>query len=166
MQMTPMTPAALDAFYRDRHVAVLAIPRADRPPYMSPVWYDWDGRVFRVQIEPAGAKGKLVGRQPGLQISMTIQSEVPPYRYAVVYGSATLKPNDDPTLRRRIARRYLGWLAGEQFVRDGEKEIADADMRVLEIVPERVSSTDFAPDAGWFGRAYMKVWTRLFPVQA
>jgi hypothetical protein len=97
---------------------------------------------------------------------MTIQSEVPPYRYAVVYGSATLKPNDDPTLRRRIARRYLGWLAGEQFVRDGEKEIADADMRVIEIVPERVSSTDFAPDAGWFGRAYMKIWTRLFPVQA
>lgn len=167
MQMTPMTPEALDAFFRDRHVAVLAVPRADRPPLTSPIWYEYDGRVFRAQVDPDGAKTKLIASRGAAQVSLTIQSEVPPYRYAVVYGTATVKPNDDPTLRRRVARRYMGRIAGDQYVtqelRDGRDE---ASLRVVEIVPERVVSCDFGPDAGWLGRTYLRLWSLLHPVRA
>src|SRR5882672_9339215 len=108
-----MTAATLDRFFRARRVAVLAIPRDDgRPPLTTPIWYDWDGTTFRLQVDATGAKAKRLAKLGRAQVSLTIQSEVPPYRYAVVYGTATLGPSDDPALRVRVARHYFGRVAG------------------------------------------------------
>jgi hypothetical protein len=35
----PLTDAERDAFLAEPHVAVIAIPRGDRPPHTTPVWY-------------------------------------------------------------------------------------------------------------------------------
>jgi PPOX class probable F420-dependent enzyme len=163
-----MDQPTLDRFLRDRRVAVLAIPRADgRPPLTTPVWYDWDGAVFRVQVEDGSAKATRIARLGRAPVSLTIQSEVPPYRYAVVYGTATLGPSTDPGLRTRIARRYFGRYAGDQYV---QQETAagrgEAIVRLITIAPERVVSHDFGPEAGWFGRAFFRVWRLLNPVPA
>jgi PPOX class probable F420-dependent enzyme len=163
-----MNDATLDRFFRDRRVGVLAIPRDGRPPLAHPVWYDYDGAVFRIQIEATSAKARAIARHGrSAPISLTVQSEAPPYRYAVVYGDARLGPSTDPKLRRRVARRYFGRFAGDQYVRqetaDGRGETI---LRVLEITPTRVVSHDFRPEAGWFGRLYFALWRRLNPVPA
>ena len=160
--------ATLDRFFHDRRVAVLAIPRDDgRPPLTTPIWYDWDGHVFRLQVDATSAKAKRIGKLGQAPVSLTIQSEVPPYRYAVVYGAATLGPSGDPGLRVRVARRYFGRIAGDQYV---QQETAagrgESGLRVITIVPERVASHDFGPEAGWFGRLYFRVWRVLNPVPA
>jgi nitroimidazol reductase NimA-like FMN-containing flavoprotein (pyridoxamine 5'-phosphate oxidase superfamily) len=163
-----MDPATLDRFFRDRRVAVLAIPRDDRrPPLTSPIWYDWDGTVFRIQIENTSAKAKRIAKLGRAPVSLTIQSEVPPYRYAVVYGTATLGPSTDAALRTRVARRYFGRYAGDQYVRQETAAGRGEDIiRVVTITPDRVVSHDFGPEAGWFGRTFFRVWRLLNPVPA
>src|SRR5262245_56790498 len=100
-------PAWIDRCLRDRRVGVLAIPRNGRAPLATPVWYDFDGERFRIQVEASSAKAKLLGRSTTLPVTLTIQSEAPPYRYTVLYGDATLR-SAGPGLRRRLARRYFG----------------------------------------------------------
>jgi hypothetical protein len=163
-----MDEATLDRFFRDRRVAILAIPRDDgRPPLTTPVWYDWDGTLFRLQVDDTSAKAKRIARLGHAPVSLTIQSEVPPYRYAVVYGTAVLGPSGDPALRVRVARRYFGRYAGDQYVaQETSAGRGEAALRVITITPGRVVSHDFGPEAGWFGRAFFRVWRVLNPVPA
>ena len=160
--------AKLDRFFRDRRVAVLAIPRdPGKPPLTTPIWYDWDGAVFRIQVDDTSAKAKRIAKLGRAPVSLTIQSEVPPYRYAVVYGTATLGPSDDPGLRVRVARHYLGRVAGDQYVRQEQRAgRGESSMRVLTVAPERVVSHDFGPEAGAVARVWFRLWRVLHPVPA
>jgi nitroimidazol reductase NimA-like FMN-containing flavoprotein (pyridoxamine 5'-phosphate oxidase superfamily) len=162
-----MERARLDAFLRDRRVGVLAIPRDGRPPLSTPVWYAWDGARMHIQVEATSTKAKLLERAGGtIRVALTVQAEAPPYRYAVLYGPATLRPNE-PGLRRRLADRYFGRTAGGMYVQQEEAAGRDeAKLRVVEIVPDRVMSHDFAPEAGWSGRLYFALWRWLHPVRA
>jgi hypothetical protein len=95
-----MNGTDLYRFFRNRRVAVLSIPREPgKPPLTTPVWYDWDGSAFRIQVEATSAKAKHVARLGAAPVSLAVQSEVPPYRYAVIYGQATLGPSTNPELR-------------------------------------------------------------------
>jgi hypothetical protein len=163
-----MDEATLDGFFRDRRVAVLAIPRDDgRAPLTTPIWYDWDGTTFRLQVDATSAKAKRIAKLGAAPVSLTIQSEVPPYRYAVVYGTATLGPSDDPALRPRVARRYFGRFAGDQYVaQETAAGRGESVIRVITIVPERVVSHDFGPEAGTFGRTFFRLWRLFNPVPA
>jgi PPOX class probable F420-dependent enzyme len=161
-----MDRVALDRFFRDRRVGVLAIPRDGRAPLTHPVWYEWDGTAFRIQVDPTSAKAKQLRTGPRA-VSFAVQSEVPPYRYAVVYGTATLGDGGDPALRTRVARRYFGRIAGDQYVQQETKDgRGEASLRVITIVPDRIVSHDFGPEAGWFGRAFFRVWRIFNPVPA
>jgi hypothetical protein len=167
MSDTTMSKSTLDAFLKHRRVAVLAIARDGKPPLTTPVWYEYDGRRFRIQIDDASVKAKVVRRAGSTPVSLTIQSEVPPYRYAVAYGTATLGGSGDGEFRRRTARHYLGRLAGDMYVAGEEKNGRGMEaLRFLEIVPERFVTYDFRPDAGLFGRLYFGVYRWLKPVPA
>ncbi|MBI3769570.1 MAG: hypothetical protein HY271_13925 [Deltaproteobacteria bacterium] len=162
-----MEPAILDRFLRGRRVAVLAVPRGERPPLATPIWYDYDGARFRIQVEATSAKAKLVGRHPTTPVSLVVQSEVPPYRYAIIYGTARLGVTGDARLRRSVARRYVGRLAGDTYVKQEDAAGRHAaDLRMIEITPERIVTHDFGPDAGWFGRLYFGIYRWLRPVPA
>lgn len=162
-----MMDSWLERFFRGRRVAVLAIPRGERPPLTTPVWYEWDGRRFVIQVEATSAKGRILARAGELPVSLTIQSEVPPYRYAVVYGRARLHQNHRPGLRRSLARRYFGRLAGDLYVAQEEKRgVTEEALRVLEIEPDRTLSHDFGPEAGATGRLYFSIYRWLRPVPA
>ena len=163
-----MIPAPeLRRFLQARRVAVLAIPRDTRSPLATPIWYDYDGERFRLQIEATSAKARLLGRRELTPVSLVVQSEVPPYRYAIVYGTARLVRPSDDGLRRRVARRYFGRLAGDQYIAQEDAAGRGAPVqRVIEITPERVVTHDFRPEAGWFGRFYFGIYRWFHPVPA
>ena len=157
----------LDRFLRQRRVAVLAIPRPGRSPLATPVWFDWDGARFRVQVERNSAKAKALAGDAPVPVALTVQSEVPPYRYAVVHGRARLRPNDQPGLRRRLARRYFGRRVGDLYVAgEAERGVDDASLQVIEIEPDRTVAHDFRPEAGLVGRLYFALYRWLRPVPA
>lgn len=157
----------LDAFLRNRRIAVLAIPRPGRSPLTTPVWYDYTGAHFSVQVEATSAKAKAFAGAADLPVSLTVQSEVPPYRYAVVHGRATLRGATEPGLRRRLARRYFGRLGGDLYVSEQERNgVDDAALRSIEIVPEHTVAHDFRPEAGRLGRLYFALYRRLRPPPA
>ena len=90
-----------------------------------------------------------------------------PYRYAVVYGTATLGTGGDAALRRRLAHRYLGRVPGDMYVAEEEKRGVRAEaLRIIAIVPDRFVAHDFAPDAGLLGRLYFRATRWLRPVPA
>lgn len=90
---------------------------------------------------------------------------MPPYRYAVVQGRATLRANDQIGLRRRLARRYFGRLAGDMYMAEEEKRgVDDRALQVIEIVPERTLAHDFRPEADVVGRLYFALYRWLRPV--
>jgi hypothetical protein len=162
-----MTASAdLDAFLRARRVAVIALPRATgKPPLTTPIWYDWDGTVFRLEVEVTSAKGKLLARGP-LPVSLTIQSEVAPYRYAIAYGTATLGPLE-PGLRARLAYRYFGRTAGNLYLQQQDAAgRGDELLCTVRIVPERFATHDFRPEAGVTGRLWFGLWRWFHPSPA
>lgn len=162
-----MNASALDSFLRARRVGVLAIARDGRAPLSSPIWYDYDGTRFRIQVDAAGAKAKTIARHGTAAVSLTVQSEVPPYRYAVAYGTAALAPSGDPDLRKRVARRYFGRFAGDTYVKQEEAAGRHAeDLAIIEVIPDRFVTHDFGPEAGWFGRLYFSLYRWLRPVPA
>ncbi len=161
-----MSESWLDAFFRQRRVAVLAIPREGKSPLATPVWYDYDGKHFRIQVEATSAKAKVLSRQEVTPVALTIQSEVPPYRYAVVHGQARLTPTR-PELRLNLARRYFGRLGGDMYDAEEKKRGMDlSKLRVIEIEPERTVAHDFRPEAGWSGRLYFALYRLFRPVPA
>ena len=62
-------------------------------------------------VDATSAKAKQLARGE-VPVSLAIQSEAPPYRYAVVYGRARLLDRGDQDLRTRLATRYFGGFAG------------------------------------------------------
>ena len=164
-------PHELDAFLRGRRVAVLSMTRGpDKPPLTHPIWYDYDGKTFRVQVEDTSAKAKLLRRVGKAPCSFAVQSEVPPYRYAIAYGTATVADigaTAQAELRRSIARRYFGRAVGDMYIAQGDQQGMTADRLVLiEITPDRFVTHDFRPEAGVSGRAYFGVYRWLRPVPA
>jgi PPOX class probable F420-dependent enzyme len=157
----------LDRFLRQRRVAVLAIPRPGRSPLATPVWFDWDGTRLRVQVERGSAKAKALAGDGAVPVALTVQSEVPPYRYAVIHGRARLRANGDAGMRRRLARRYFGRWVGDLYVAgEVQRGVDDAGLQVIEIEPERTVAHDFRPEAGVAGRLYFAVYRWLRPVPA
>ncbi len=166
MTPAPTVPSWVHGFLRDRRVAVLSLVRGDRLPLTTPVWYDWDERVFRVVVEVTSRKARLLARRPTTDASITVQSEWPPYRYVVMYGVARLTDESPAVLRRALARRYFGRLGGDMYLDEEAKRGAtDATMRVVTITPTRVQSHDFHPEAGRLGRAYFGIYRRLAPLR-
>ena len=51
-----MTPEQISEFLEKPRLADLATVRPDGSPQVAPVWYDYDGTVFRVVVEPAAIK--------------------------------------------------------------------------------------------------------------
>ena len=113
--MPEMSPSEADAFLRDLHVGVLAIERESKVPLALPIWYDVDddGNVI-IWTHAESLKAKLI-RKAG-RASFTVQRETVPYAYVTIEGHATSEPADDATARR-IARRYLGDVGGDEFLK-------------------------------------------------
>ncbi len=105
-----------EAYLADAHVAVLSIPAKGRGPLSAPVWYGYEpgGEVWFCTGRDS-RKGKLL--REGVQVSLCVQTETPPYQYVSVEGPVTsIVPSDTEAHIRPLARRYLGNEAGDRYV--------------------------------------------------
>jgi hypothetical protein len=100
-----------------------------------------------VQIitERASRKGKLLAQ--GRRISLCVQDEAPPYKYASVEGPIErIERSDAERHERPLAHRYLGRAGGDRYMKSAtEGRAADASI-LISMRPERWLTADYSKE--------------------
>jgi PPOX class probable F420-dependent enzyme len=97
----------LDLLQQKQAFANLATIMADGSPQVTPVWFDYTGRVIRVNT----AKGRVKSRtlRPGAFIALAIMDPENPYRYVQIRGriARAVEEGADAHIDS-LAKKYLG----------------------------------------------------------
>src|SRR5690349_20020814 len=132
-----MTREERETFLADVHVGVLAVDEPGRAPMALPIWYVYEDGTLVMNIHEGSRKAELV-RAAG-RATLTVQSEVAPYKYVCVEGPATVEPGwYDPLA---MATRYLGPEIGQWYANENP---VDDESITVKLVPERWRTWDFA----------------------
>jgi PPOX class probable F420-dependent enzyme len=146
MSITTMTKSEREAFLAKTHVAVIGVAEPGRGPLTVPVWYHYEpGGVVRFVTGGSSRKARLL-RAAG-RLSVCVQTETPPYKYASVEGPATIGGTPDYERDfRAMAVRYLGAQMAEMYLAATASEREGAVL--VEVVPERWLTVDYAKSFG------------------
>lgn len=136
-----MTDAERDAFMADVHVGILAIARQDKGPLALPIWYQYEDGAVIIGMSGNSLKAKLL-RAAG-RATMTVQTEVPPYKYVSVEGPVEIlhEQRDD----FEMASRYLGAEMGRWYA---ENNPSTAESVIAKLTPARWNTCDFGKAMG------------------
>jgi PPOX class probable F420-dependent enzyme len=133
-----LTPDDLGDLLELPLVAVLATYRRDGTVLLSPVWHEWHDNGFNVVTGHRNVKAGHLRRDP--RASIVVYEDGPPYRGLELRAKAHLTMLENRSIVRRIATRYLGRDAGEQYA-----ESAGDDL-LIRLEPGEVRAWDFADD--------------------
>jgi PPOX class probable F420-dependent enzyme len=131
-----LTPDDLGDLLELAHVAVLATYRRDGTVLLSPVWHEWLDNGFNVVTASRDVKAGHLRRDP--RASIVVCEDDLPNRGLELRTSARLSMLEDKSIVRRIASRYLGDEAGEQYA-----ETAGDDL-LIRLEPGELRAWDFA----------------------
>ena len=125
------TPEDRDAFLNQPRTAVLATTDRHGRAHAVPVWYSWDGTVFRIITERGSVKHRNAAR--GGRATLCVDERQGAFRYVTAEGPVTVQ--DPVTYDDRLAlhTHYHGPEAAKQVVDRGGHE----RMVMLILRPER-----------------------------
>ena len=132
-----MTAEERAAFLADVHVGVLAVDEAGRGPLALPVWYVVEDGVIVIGMDGDSIKARSL-RAAG-RATLTVQTEVAPYKYVSVEGPVSIASEQRDDLE--MATRYLGAEFGSWYA---ENNPSTEDSVVVRITPEHWRTMDFA----------------------
>jgi nitroimidazol reductase NimA-like FMN-containing flavoprotein (pyridoxamine 5'-phosphate oxidase superfamily) len=143
---TIMSREEREAFLADVRVGILSINQEGRGPLTVPVWYGYEpGGDVQVVTERASRKGELL--EEGRRISLCVQEEAPPYKYASVEGPVIrIERSDKERHERALAHRYLGPEAGDRYMESESDERDDDAMILIHMRPERWLTADYSKE--------------------
>jgi PPOX class probable F420-dependent enzyme len=112
-------------------LAHLGTVMADGSPQVTPVWFDYDGTVIRVNSAKGRVKDRNMRRQP--RVALSIVDPADPYRHVALRGRVVeiTEAGADAHIDR-LAKKYLGQ-DRYPYRRPGEVRVT------YKIAPERVS---------------------------
>ncbi len=130
--------SAIPESYRDllrdevRAFALLATTMADGSPQVTPLWFDVDGEVLRLNTARGRTKERNMRARP--RMALAILDPTNPYRYVQIRGTVIeLREQGAPEHIRLLSRKYRG---SDVF------PIPDGQVRVMVFVrPDHVSVT-------------------------
>jgi PPOX class probable F420-dependent enzyme len=96
-----------DILRHQKAFAHLATQMPDGSPQVTPVWFDYDGKIIRVN----SAKGRVKVRnmQVGSPVALSIMDPDNPYRYVQVRGRVRRVTEEGADAHiDSLARKYLG----------------------------------------------------------
>ncbi|MBI3961651.1 MAG: pyridoxamine 5'-phosphate oxidase family protein [Deinococcus sp.] len=145
--MPPLSPKEFERFLtKTRYIGRLGTLLPDGSPYVTPVWFEWDGKKFYIMGKPLAQYVKNVERDP--RAYLVVDREKFPYMRVNVQGQAKIVGRRWSQrwvdMGNRMIKRYLGEVA---------LKYAAARMKygivMIELTPEKINSwkvTDFPPD--------------------
>ena len=124
-------PEDRDAFLNQPRTAVIATARGDGGIHAVPVWYRWDGEVFRIITERGSVKHRNAVRTG--RATLCVDEREDAYRYLTAEGTVTV--SDPVTYEERLALHtlYRGPERAKEIVDRGGHE----RMVMLILRPER-----------------------------
>ena len=143
---TTMSHDEREAFLAGVHVGILSVSQEARGPLTAPVWYGFEpGGDVQFITERNSRKGRLL--EEGMRISLCVQDESPPYKYASVEGPIIrIEPSDPEDKERELAHRYLGIEAGDRYMQSETEDRAADAMIVIHLRPERWLTADYSKE--------------------
>jgi PPOX class probable F420-dependent enzyme len=143
----PMTPEEMEQFlHGGPWVAKLGTLLADGGPYVTPVWYEWDGRYFWVIGKPLALYVQNVKKDS--RVALVIDKEEFPYRRVSVIGTGEVVAETWEQrwidMANHMSMRYVGE-AGRKYA--GER--LKYGVSVIRITPRKMNTwkvTRFPPD--------------------
>ncbi len=119
----------------DPNPAVLATINADGSPQTSVVWVGRDGDDLLISSAAGRRKERNMQRDP--RVSLSVYDQADPDQYAEIRGRASVTEDVGRALAVRLAEKYEGPGAGEQFL-----QLPPQVVRVVvRIVPEHVAGS-------------------------
>lgn len=148
-----------ERFLKGRHVAVLATIGADGRPVLTPIWYLYlDGKVL---MSTGVDSAKVANIRRDSRVTVCVQDERPPYASVTVYGKATIE-DEQAGLGAKIARHYLGAVAGAAYMRGAAEQIHQSAEVTLVVTPDRVRTENFSGETPAVGKIWLLA-KRLLP---
>ncbi len=130
-----MTDTEYRSFLLDQvRTATLATVRNDGRPHVAPVWFDLDGDSIVLTTGESTVKGRNMRRDP--RVSLCIDDEEPPFRFAVIEGTAELTAEVPDLLHwaTRIGGRYMGAERAEEY---GQRNAVRGEL-LVRITPQKI----------------------------
>jgi len=141
MATMEMTAAEREAFLADVHVGILSIARTGKGPLALPIWYQYEDGQVLIGMGGNSLKARLL-RRAG-RATMTVQTEMPPYKYVMVEGPVVVlrEQRDDYAM----ASRYLGPELGRWYA---ENNPSTSESVIVRLTPENWLTCDFGKGMG------------------
>ena len=109
--------------------------------WMLSLWYEWDPKATELRCATSADADVVRFLRARDDVAFEISTNDPPYRGVRGRGAATVEPDAEKAVLRRLITRYLG---------DTDSELAkrllspERDEVVIRIRPERVHTWDYA----------------------
>jgi PPOX class probable F420-dependent enzyme len=115
--MSDLAPDVLAFLTDGTRTGKLGFVAADGRPLVAPVWFLVEDGDLVFNTGAGTAKGRAVARDP--RVVLCVDSEVPPYGFVQVQGTATTSEDPAELVRTAtaIAARYMGPERAEEFGR-------------------------------------------------
>lgn len=115
--MSDLAPDVLAFLTEGTRTGKLGFVAADGRPLVAPVWFLVEDGDLVFNTGAGTAKGRAVARDP--RVVLCVDSEVPPYGFVQVQGTATTGEDPAELIRTAtaIAARYVGPERAEEFGR-------------------------------------------------
>jgi nitroimidazol reductase NimA-like FMN-containing flavoprotein (pyridoxamine 5'-phosphate oxidase superfamily) len=138
-----MTKTEREQFLAAVHVGVLSVVEDGRGPLTVPIWYGYQpGGELVIWMGKTSRKALLLERAG--RFSVCVQNEHPPYQYVSVEGPiVSIEPIDCERDARPLARRYLGNVAGDEYI-EKHNALSTGEDIIVRMRPERWLTADYA----------------------
>ena len=132
--MSDLAPDVLAFLTDGTRTGKLGFVAADGRPLVAPVWFLVEDGDLVFNTGAGTAKGRAVARDP--RVVLCVDSEVPPYGFVQVQGTATTSEDPAELVRTAtaIAARYMGPERAEEF---GRRNGVPGEL-VVRITPTKV----------------------------
>ena len=132
----PMTNQELNKFLSETHVAVISTVDADNRPRSAPIWYEWNDGAAYLFTGRRTLKWRNIQDNPN--VSLCVDWREPPYRSAIIQGTAEEVEVDMYDLVLSMSVRYYGEEKGRAFAegyRDNNENVV-----AFRVTPENITS--------------------------
>ncbi len=105
---------ARNAFLAEPQLGILSTVARDGGPHAVPIWYLYEDGVVRISVSEGSQKHRNVERDP--RVALAVDRRERPYSALTAMGTATLAPCFTDAERLRLATRYLGEAAAQEYI--------------------------------------------------